>query len=68
MQIGYLHHGAGYGPYKSSLRTERVNLKHEYADRYLAWYEGRWRRVYIGLKRTWIVYKGFRITIQIDGL
>ncbi len=65
MDIGYLQHGAGTaGPF----RTERVKVKNEYADRWLAWFEGRWRRVHIALNRTWIVYQGEKITIQIEGV
>jgi hypothetical protein len=63
--IGYLQHGHGTsGPF----RTERVSVKHEYADRWLARYEGRWRRVHIGVRRTHIVYRGARITVQIEGV
>lgn len=62
---GYLQHGAGtQGPY----RTERVSVKNEYGDRWLARFEGRWRRVHIQLRRTFITYRGERITIQIDGV
>ena len=65
MEIGYLQHGIGTaGPF----RTEAVKVKHEYADRWLAWFEGRWRRVHIALSRTWIVYQGEKITIQIEGV
>lgn len=63
--IGYLHHSCGpQGPF----RTEAVKIKHEYADRWLARFEGRWRRVHIQLKRTYIVYQGSKITIQIEGV
>lgn len=62
--FGYLQHGTAPGPF----RTERVRVNHEYADRYLVRYEGRWRRVYVGIKRCYIMYAGERITIQIDGL
>lgn len=68
MLIGYLQHGHGYGPYRNSLRTERVNIMHQGADRYMAWFEGRWRRVYIQVKRTFIRYQGESITIQIEGV
>jgi hypothetical protein len=62
---GYLQHGKGTnGPF----RTERVGVKHEYADRWQAWFEGRWRRVHIQVGRLYIVYKGEKITIQIEGL
>ena len=62
---GYLQHRASdVGPY----RTEAVNVHHQYADRYLAYFEGRWRRVHILVSRTFIIYQGERITIQIDGV
>ena len=62
--IGYLQHGTAPSP----LRTEQVTVKHEFADRYLAWYAGKWRRVHIQVRRPYIVYAGERITIQIDGV
>lgn len=65
MDHGYLHHGEGTrGPF----RTERVKIKHEYADRWLAYFEGKWRRVHIDVRRTWIAFQGERITIQIEGV
>ena len=64
MNIGYLQHGTGNGPFL----TESVKVKHEYADRYLAWYEGKWRRIHIQLNRLYIVYMGDKITIQYDGI
>jgi hypothetical protein len=63
-ETGYLQHGNGKGPF----RTESVPVKHEYADRWLARFEGKWRRVHITVKRLYIVYTGEKITIQIDGL
>ena len=63
--IGYLHHGEGTnGPF----RTESVRVKNECLDRWFAWFEGRWRRVYIRVRRLYIVYQGRKITIQIDGV
>lgn len=63
--LGYLHHGEGTeGPF----RTESVRVVNEYADRWLARFEGRWRRVYIQVNRLYIVYRGEKITIQIDGV
>jgi hypothetical protein len=61
---GYLQHGQQPGPF----RTEKVRVKHEYADRWLAWFEGKWRRVHIQVHRTYIVFQGEKITIQIDGV
>lgn len=63
--FGYLQHGAGtQGPF----RTERVLVKNEYADKWLAFFEGKWRRVHIQLRRTFIIFQGERITIQIEGV
>lgn len=65
MDKGYLQHGAGTaGPF----RTESVSVKNEYGDRWLAFFEGKWRRVHIQLRRTFIQYRGERIKIQIDGV
>lgn len=65
---GYLHHGAGtIGPY----RTERVIVKPDawpHVGQWLARFEGRWRRVHQQVNRTFIVYQGERITIQIEGV
>lgn len=63
-EIAYLQHGQPPGPF----RTESVTVKHEYADRYLAFFEGRWRRVHMQVKRNYIVYQGQKITIQIEGV
>lgn len=65
MDYGYLQHGRGT---KGPFRTERVHVKNEYADRWLAFFEGRWRRVHIQVNRTYIVFRGERITILIDGV
>ena len=64
MEYGYLQHGKAGQP----MRTERVSVKNEYADRWLALYEGRWRRVHIQLNRLYIVCYGEKITIQIEGV
>lgn len=64
-EIGYLHHGSGtQGPF----RAERVHVKNEYGDRWLAYFEGKWRCVHIQVRRTFIVYRGEKITIQITGV
>lgn len=64
-EIAYLQHGTGTnGPF----RTERVTVKHEYADRWLALFEGKWRRVHIQVNRIFIVFQGAKITIQIEGV
>lgn len=61
---GYLQHGKQPGPFY----TEKVAVKHEYADKWLARFEGKWRRVHIQVNRTYIVYQGEKITIQIEGV
>lgn len=63
--IAYLQHGNNpIGPF----RTERVIIKHEYAGRWFARYEGKWRLVHIRLNRLFIVFQGEKITIQIEGV
>jgi len=63
--IGYLQHGAGTsGPF----RTELVSVKMEQPFNWYAQYEGKWRRVHITLRRTYILCNYERITIQIDGV
>lgn len=61
---GYLQHDKAGEP----MRTERVLIQNEYADRWLAHYEGKWRRVHIQVNRLYIVVYGERITIQIEGV
>ncbi len=61
---GYLQFGTGKGPFL----TVRIPVKHEYADRYLALYEGKWRRIHIQVRRLYIVCDGERITIEVKGL
>jgi hypothetical protein len=62
---GYLQHGSGTaGPFL----TERVNVKHMAPDRWWAWFEGRSRMVHVQVTRTFIVYRGEKITIQIEGV
>lgn len=64
-ETGYLQHGKGTaGPF----RTESVSIKNEYADKWLAFFEGKWRRVHIQARRTFIVFQGDKITIQIEGV
>lgn len=60
--IGYLQHGTGEGPF----RTESIPVRHKFADNWEALYDCRWRKVHIQVKRTFIVYKGERITINIE--
>jgi hypothetical protein len=63
--IGYLHHGHGT---KGPFRTESVRVKNEYGSKWLAFFEGKWRRVHIQLKKTFIIYNGSKIVIQIEGV
>ena len=64
-ETGFLQHGHGTdGPY----RTERVRIRHEFLDRYQAYFDGKWRRVHIQINRTYIVYRGERISILIEGV
>lgn len=62
-ETGYLQHGSGEGPF----RTEKVSIRHLFADRYQVRFDGRWRLVHANLSRYWIVYKGKRITLQWEG-
>ena len=63
--IGYLQHGTGTaGPF----RTESVRIRHTAPDIWHAWFEGRWRMVHVQLRRLFIVYRGEKITIQIEGV
>lgn len=67
MERGYLQHGTGNGPFQ----TESVPVKEDTWPNiggWLALYEGKWRKVHIQVNRTYIVYKGERITIQIEGV
>lgn len=64
MDTGYLQHGKAPGPF----RTESVSIKNEHGDRWLAFYEGRWRRVHYQVHRLFIVYNGEHITITIEGV
>jgi hypothetical protein len=62
--FGYLQHGTQPGQF----RTERVAVRHTAPDVWHARFEGRWRLVHVQVKRTFIVYQGARITIQIEGV
>ena len=63
--VGYLHHGEGT---KGPFRTELVHIKHKAPDNWFAHFEGRWRKVHVQVNRTYIVFQGEKITIQIDGV
>ena len=62
--VGYLQHGQAPGPF----RTQSVPIRHTAPDIWHARYEGRWRLVHFQLKRLFIVYRGQRITIKIEGV
>lgn len=63
--IGYLHFGSGTaGPFL----TRSVPVKNEHGDRWLARWDGKWRRVHIQVGRTFITYRGEKVTIQIEGV
>lgn len=64
MDVGYLQHGVGNGPFF----TQSVPIVNEYGDRWLAKFEGKWRRVHIQVNRLYIVFRGEKITIQISGV
>lgn len=49
-------------------RHKLILVKNEYADRWLAWFEGKWRRVHIQVHRLFIVCNTNRITIRIEGV
>lgn len=63
MDYGYLQHGDGFGPFS----TEKVSIRHLYADNYEVWFQGHWRKLHIQVKRLYIVYMGARITVLFDG-
>jgi len=65
VDTGYLHHGKGTaGPF----RTESVKLRHEAPDNWFARFEGKWRKVNVQVNRTFIVFQGEKIDIQIWGV
>jgi len=59
IEEGYLQHGQGIGPF----RTEAVKVRHEFADNYSAFFEGRWRKVHDTMQRSFIAHNGEKITI-----
>jgi hypothetical protein len=67
METGYLQHGEGSGPFHTEAVPIKVNAWPK-ADTWLAFYEGKWRLVHVQVKRLFIVYKGERITILIEGV
>ena len=61
INIGYLQHGEG--------NVEEVTIRHTgKCDHWEARFEGKWRKVHVQVKRTFIVYMGKKITIQVWGV
>ena len=61
---GYLQHGSGTsGPF----RTEKVTVKHLYADQYQAFFEGRWRKIHMREKGDYIIFQKEKILINYEG-
>lgn len=73
METGYLHgHSTRKDGTKDSFWTQRVPVKMSVSwPNHGTWYalfKSRWRKVHLQVKRTFIVYQGERITIQIEGV
>lgn len=65
IDYGYLQHGTGTnGPF----RTEKATIRHLFADNWQCFYEGKWRKVHVTLSRLYIIFRGNKITIQIEGV
>lgn len=63
--VGYLQLGQGIrGPFQ----TYKVTVKNTRLDNWFAYFESRWRRVHIQVNRLYILYKGEKITILIEGV
>lgn len=61
----YLQHGQGTnGPFL----TEHAPMKFEAPDNYYVRFDGRWRKVHMNLKSLWIMYRGKRINVLIEGI
>ena len=65
IDTGYLQHGHGA---PGLFRTERVTVKMRHPFDWFAHFEGKWRKVHTQVNRTYIVFQGERITIQIEGV
>ena len=67
--FGWLHHKAiRKDGTNDSFYTERVKVRHLYADNWQVYFEGKWRKVYIQVKKTFIKYQNQNIEIQIEGV
>lgn len=70
MDYGYLQHVSESQYGGRSFRTEKVPVKNKFGSRWLALYEGHWRKVYIQKERekVFILVKDVKIPIQIQGV
>lgn len=59
----YLHFGSGKGLFL----TISAPYKHLYVDRYCVLYDGKWYRVQVQVKRLFIVVRGEKVTVQLEG-
>lgn len=50
------------------MATEKVRIRNSHLDNWQAFYMGKWRKVFINVKRTFIMYGNERITILIEGV
>ena len=64
IEKGYLQFGKYPGPFL----TKGVPVKHCAPDNWSALYESKWRKVHIQTHRTYIIYMGEKVTIQIWGV
>lgn len=64
MDKAYLQFGKERGPFY----TVSAPLRHMGADRYLALFESKWRKVHVQVNRTYIVYQGEKVTIDMQGM
>jgi hypothetical protein len=49
-------------------KPKELKAKHEGADRYKVFYQGRWRKVHVQVSRTFIVVNKVPLRIEIEGL
>jgi len=61
---GFLQHGTPPGPFM----TEEVRVRHDAPGIWHAYWRSRWRSVRFQMGRTFLIYKGERITIVIEGV
>ncbi len=64
-EVGYLHFGQGtIGPYQ----TIEVPIRGYPPGQWEVRFEGRWRRVHCNISKTWVIYLGQRVPVQIWGV